>query len=185
MLLRNRFYLEWLIFNPIGFTLGSLHGATNGGFVTMVIPGLVGLVLGDLIFGAMFGFVQYLVFRRTGFLPASPWWIIASSIGFTLGARTGSLLTFRIVQDWMLAGVVFGIFMGTSLGLTTAFVLFRQFSPIQLLIWLGTCILAWIAGESIAFASDFSLLTVPLVALAIAGITGLGLMYLQPRLQAG
>lgn len=181
---RNRFYLEWLTFNPIGFTLGSLHGATNGGFVTTVIPGLVGLVLGDILFGAMFGFAQYLVFRRTGFLPASLWWIAANSIGFTLGARLGSLLTFRIVQDWMLAGIVFGIFMGTSVGLATAFVLFRKFSPASLLTWLGTCIPAWIAGESIAFASDFALVTVPLVALAIAGVTGLGLIYLQPRLPA-
>lgn len=181
---KNRFYLEWLVLNPIGFTLGSLHGATNGGFVTMVIPGMIGLVLGDLVFGAMFGFVQYLVFRRTGFLPASIWWIAASSIGFTVGARLGSFLTFRIVQDWMQAGVVFGVFMGTSVGLATTFVLFRKFSPSRVLIWLGTCILAWIAGESIAFVAHFSLRTVPLVALAIAGITGLGLIYLQPRLAA-
>lgn len=185
MSLRNRFYLEWLILNPIGFALGSVHGATNTGFVPMVIPGLFGLVLGDLIFGAMFGFIQYLVFRRTGFLPASIWWIVASSIGFTFGARTGALLTFRITEEWVLAGVVFGVIMGGSLGLATALVLFRQFSPVQLLIWLGTSILAWTAGESIAFASHFTLITVPLVALAIAGITGLGLIYLQPRLQAG
>lgn len=182
---RNRFYLEWLILNPIGFTLGSLHGATNTGFVPKVIPGLVGLALGDLIFGAMFGLAQYLVFRRTRFLPASLGWIVASSIGFTLGARTGALLTFRITEEWFLAGVIFGVIMGASLGLATALVLFRQFSPVQLLIWLGTCIPAWIAGESIAFASHFTLVTVPLVALAIAGITGLGLMYLQPRLTAG
>lgn len=185
MSIRNRFYLEWLLFNPIGFILGSLHGATNTGFVTKVIPGLFGLVLGDLIFGAMFGFAQYLVFRRTRFLPASIWWIVASSIGFTFGARMGALLTFRITEEWFLAGVIFGVIMGTSVGLATALVLFRQFSPVQLLIWLGTCILAWIAGESIAFAAHFSLITVPLVALAIAGITGLGLIYLQPRLQAG
>lgn len=184
MSLRNRFYLEWLIFNPIGFTLGSLHGATNGGLVTMVIPGMIGLVLGDLIFGAMFGFAQYIVFRRTRFLPASIWWIVASSIGFTFGARIGALLTFRITEEWFLAGVIFGVIMGASLGLATAFVLFRQFSPVQLLIWLGTCILAWIAGESIAFASHFTLVTVPLVALAVAGMTGLGLIHLQPRLTA-
>lgn len=176
---RNRFLLEWLILNPIGFTLGSLHGATNGGFVTMVIPGMIGLVLGDLVFGAMFGFVQYLVFRRTGFMPATIWWIVASSIGFTVGARLGSLLTFRIVQDWTLAGVVFGVFMGTSIGLATTFVLFPEFTPSRVLAWLGTCILAWIAGESIAFAAHFSLQTVPLVALAIAGITGLGLIYFR------
>jgi hypothetical protein len=137
----------------------------------MVIPGLAGLVLGDLIFGAMFGFAQYLAFRRTGFLPVSLWWITTNSIGFTLGARLGSLLTFRIVQDLMLAGIVFGIFMGTSVGLATAFVLFRKFTPGHFFIWLGTCIPAWIAGESIAFASDFALITVPLVVCMISNLT--------------
>lgn len=176
---KHRFFLEWLVFNPIGFTMGSLHGATNDGFVSKVIPGLIGLVLGDLVFGAMFGFAQYLVFRRTGFLPASIWWIAASSIGFTVGARTGALLTFRLTEEWMPAGIVFGIFMGTSIGLATTFVLFRQFNPSLLLTWLGTCILAWIVGESIAFASHFALITVPLLALAIAGITGLGLILIR------
>jgi hypothetical protein len=181
---RNRFYLEWIIFNPIGFTLGSLHGATSSGLIPMLIPGLFGLVLGDLIFGAMFGFAQYLVFRRTGFLPASIWWIIANSVGFTLGARIGALLTFRFTEEWVLAGIIFGVFMGTSVGLATAFALFQKFIPGHFIIWLGTSILAWIAGESIAFASHFSLITVPLVALAIASLTGLGLIHLQPRLQA-
>jgi hypothetical protein len=181
---RNRFYLEWIISNPIGFTLGSLLGATSSGFVPMLIPGLFGLMLGDLIFGAMFGFAQYLVFRRTGFLPVSIWWIIANSVGFTLGARIGALLTFRFTDEWSLAGIIFGVIMGTSVGLATAFALFQKLTPGHFFVWLGTSILAWIAGESIAFAANFSLITVPLVALAIASLTGLGLIHLQPRLQA-
>lgn len=178
---KHRFLLEWLALNVIGFTLGSLHGATSTGFVPMVIPGLFGLVLGDLIFGGMVGFAQYLVFQRTGFLPVSLWWVAANSLGFTLGARSGALLTFRLTQEWLLAGVVFGVIMGIFIGVATAIVLWGRFSPLRLLLWVGLCVLAWIAGESIAFASYFTLKTVPLVALAIAGITGLGLMYLPPH----
>ncbi|GAB4458526.1 MAG: hypothetical protein Kow0070_12330 [Anaerolineales bacterium] len=180
---RSRFFLEWLALNFLGFVLGSLHGATTTGFVPMVIPGMAGLLLGDLIFGGMVGFSQYLVFARTRFLPATLGWILTHSLGFTLGARTGALLTFRITQNWTLAGVVFGVIMGTSIALLTAFALFKKVSPVQMIIWLMTCILAWVAGESIAFASNFSLFTVPLVALAIAAITALGLSLLQPRLQ--
>jgi hypothetical protein len=181
---RNHFFLEWMLLNPIGFTLGSLYGATDHGFIPSAIPGTTGLVLGDLIFGMIVGFVQYIVFRRTGFLPASSRWIIASSLGFTLGARIGALLTFRITDEWVLAGIVFGAFMGGCIGLATAFALFRNITPKYSLSWLATCTLAWITGESIAFATSFSLLSVPLVALAIAGITGLGLIYLQPHLPA-
>lgn len=176
---RSRFYLEWMILNPIGFTLGSLHGATTDGFLPTFIPGYIGLVLGDLVFGGMIGFVQYLAIRRTKFLPASTGWIIANSIGFTLGARTGALLTFRIAEDWVLAGITFGVFMGAGIGLVTSLVLFRNIAPKPLLTWLAISILAWVMGESIAFAAHFSMAAVPLVALAIAGITGLGLIYLQ------
>jgi hypothetical protein len=177
--LRSRFFLEWLALNPIGFVLGSLHGATSTGFVPMAIPGMVGLVLGDLIFGGAVGFAQYLVFNRTRFLPATIGWILTHSLGFTLGARSGALFTFRITQDWNMAGVVFGVFMGASIALVTTFALFRKFSPVQLLIWLVTCILAWVAGESIAFASNFSPLTVPLVALVIAAISGTGILFMR------
>jgi hypothetical protein len=170
--------------NVIGFSLGSLHGATTDGFIPTIIPGMLGLVIGDLVFGGMIGFVQYIALIRTRFLPVTSAWILATSLGFTLGARSGALLTFRITHDWTPAGILFGVFMGASIGLVTAFVLFRKFSLPHLLIWLATCTLAWIAGESVAFAAYFSLRTVPLVALAIAIITGLGLLLLQPRLQA-
>lgn len=181
MLSNYRFLLEWLVLNAIGFVLGSLHGATSTGFVPMMIPGIFGLILGDLLFGGMVGFAQYLAFQRTGFLPVSLWWVAANSLGFTLGARSGFLLTFHLTQEWVYAGVIFGVIMGTCIGLATAIVLFRRLFPLRLFFWVGFCVLAWIAGESIAFASYFTLKTIPLVALAIAGITGLGLMYLHPH----
>jgi len=180
---RIHFLLQWILLNPIGFMLGSLHGATDNGFIPSVIPGYVGLILGDLIFGGMVGFVQYIVFKRNEFLQISNLWIIANSLGFTFGARTGAFLTFRITDNWMFAGIIFGIFMGGSIGLFTSFVLYKQLSHRRLFIWIVTSMAAWVAGEWIAFASLFTLETVPLVALAIAGITGLGLVYIQSQPQ--
>lgn len=181
---RSRFFIEWLVLNVIGFTLGSLHGATTDGFIPSIIPGMIGVILGDLVFGGMIGFVQYLALSRTPLLSVTSAWILATSLGFTLGARSGAFFTFRITQDWTLAGVVFGVFMGASVGLVTAFALFRKLpSARHILIWVGICILAWIIGESIAFAAHFSLRTVPLVALAIAVITGVGMLLLQSHLQ--
>jgi len=180
---KNRFFLIWLLLNPTGFTLGNLFGATDYGLIPSLIPGLAGLILGDLVFGGIVGFVQYLVFRVTKYLPASSLWIIATSLGFTLGARTGSLLTYRITQDWTLAGIIFGVFMGGIIGLVTALTLYKQFSLNRILVWIITSVTAWVAGEWIAFASLFSLKTIPLVAVAIAGITGLGLIYIQSQPQ--
>jgi hypothetical protein len=176
------FYLVWLVMNVIGFVLGSLHGATTDGFIPTVVPGMTGLVMGDLVFGGMVGASQYFALYRTRFLPVTAGWILATALGFTLGARGGSLFTFRLTQDWTLAGILFGVFMGSSIGLTTALLLFRKISPLYLLTWFGVCVAAWVAGESIAFSVQFSMYYVPLVALTIAGITGLGLMILHPHL---
>ena len=178
---RNRqFYLYWLLVNPIGFTLGSLHGATDEGFIPTAIPGAIGLILGDLVFGAMIGLAQWIVFRLVALLPASIWWTFTTSIGFMLGARIGAALTFRITDNWWLAGIVFGIFMGGSIGLATAVIMPKPISLKRTIQWVIISILAWVAGESIAFASFFSQKTVPIVAGAIAAVTGLGLINLYP-----
>ncbi len=180
---QKRFFAGWMILNPLGFTLGSWLGATTNGLIPLLIPGTIGIILGDLVFGAVIGLAQYLVIQRTKYLlTIMAWWVIASSIGFTLGARIGSNLTYRITQDWVLAGITFGIFMGGSLGIATAFTLFKTTSRAQIVAWLIVSITAWVIGESIAFAFTFSLKAVPLVALAIAAITGLGLIYLRSQI---
>lgn len=181
---KKRFYLEWMILNPMGFTLGSLHGATDHGFVPSAIPGYGGLILGDLVFGIMVGFAQYVSFRRAGLPISSIKWIAANAIGFTLGARAGALLTFRLTDVWLTAGIIFGVFMGGSIGLATAFTFYKYLSPGRLFAWLAACISAWIIGEGIAFASLFSIRTAPLVGLVIAGITGLALLLIHPFPQA-
>lgn len=176
-----KFFFSWIIVNPIGFMLGSLLGASNNGLIPILIPGLIGLMIGDLIFGAILGLTQWFVLRRTRALAVSNWWIIASSFGFMLGARLGNLLTHHLVNDWLPPSVIFGIFMGGSIGLATIWPLSQIIAWPRLFGWLAVSLPAWILGEGIAFASDFAHHTVPLIALIISGLTGLELL----RLQAG
>ena len=144
-----------------------------------LIPGDLGLVVGDLVYGALIGFFQWLVLRNHKGLTVSIWWVVLAGVGFTAGARFGALLTHRIVSEWFLAGIVFGCFMGGSVGLTTALGLGNSFSFFRFSVWLITSILGWVAGESLAFASNFSAAAVPWVAVAIGGITGLGLLWIR------
>jgi hypothetical protein len=173
-----RFYVFWLLANAIGFIAGSYLGATNNGLIPVAISGYPGLILGDLIFGATFGLAQWLVFRLTGFMRISSWWIGLTSLGFMLGARSGSLLTYRVIDLHALLqpSLVFGIFMGGSIGLTTVLVLHRIIAWKYLVWWLSVSALAWVLGESIAFDSNFLHETVPQVALTISSVTGLELM---------
>jgi len=176
-----KFYFSWIIVNPIGFVLGSLLGASNNGLVPALIPGMIGLMLGDLTFGAILGLTQWLVLRRTRALAVSIWWVIASSFGFMLGARSGNLLTPLLVNEWLAPSVVFGIFMGGSIGLATIWPLSQLIAWPRLLGWIVVSVPAWILGEGIAFASDFAHYSVPLVALIISGLTGLELLHLQAK----
>ena len=181
MIKNGQFYLAWIIINPIGFLIGSVLGASSNGLVPILIPGMIGLLLGDLVFGATFGLVQWLVLRRTHSLAVSTQWIVASSVGFMLGARSGSLLTHHLANDWLPASVVFGLFMGGSVGLATILPLSQIIAWPRLFGWFAVSLPAWVLGEGIAFAADFAHATVPLVALAISCLTGLELLRLQAR----
>lgn len=173
------FYFKWIISNLIGFITGSTLGATGVGLLPALVPGDLGLVVGDLVYGSMIGFFQWLVLRNHKGLAVSIWWLVLVGVGFTVGARFGALLTHRIVSEWFLAGIVFGCFMGGSIGLTTALGFRNSLSFSRFSVWLITSVLAWVAGESIAFASNFSQAAVPWVAVAIGGITGLGLLRIR------
>jgi hypothetical protein len=172
------FYLKWIICNLIGFWAGSTLGATGVGLIPALFPGNFGLLVGDLIFGSMIGFFQWLVLRNHQGLTVSSWWFVLVGVGFTVGARFGALLTHRIVNEWFLAGIVFGCFMGGSIGLTTTLGFREKISWSRFSVWLITSILAWVAGESIAFASNFSAAAVPWVAVAISSINGIGLIWM-------
>lgn len=179
------FYLKWIITNVIGFMGGHYLGATGAGFIPGVLPGNTGLVIGDLIYGATIGFFQWLVLKNHKGLVVSIWWFALVGVGFMLGARVGALLTYRIVNEWILAGIVFGCFMGGSIGLATALGFRNTIPVVRLLIWTATSVFAWVVGESIAFASNFSHTTVPWVALAIGGITGVGVIWMRSAVSEG
>jgi len=175
------FFLFWIVANLIGFILGSYLGATNDGLITSAVTGIPGLMLGDLIFGAMIGLCQWLVFRFTKFMKVNPWWIVLTSLGFLCGARIGSVLTYRLVtlHEWLEPSLIFGIFMGGSIGVATCMVLRRSYGWKQAFWWVGISVLAWIFGEGVAFNAYFSQNSVPIVALIISGLTGLELVRFQ------
>ncbi|MEP7136528.1 MAG: hypothetical protein ABI904_16485 [Chloroflexota bacterium] len=172
------FYLKWIAFNLIGFICGSYLGATDDGLISTFIPGVAGMVAGDLVFGSIIGFSQWLVLKSRSRLTISVGWIALTGIGFTLGARLGALLTYRIVDEWWQAGIVFGCFMGGSIGLATALELRKALSFSRFTVWMITSISAWVIGESIAFDAGFAQAGVPWVAAVIGVVTGLGLLWL-------
>lgn len=173
----------WVFANIIGFVLGSYFGATSAGLIPGLWPGIAGRILGDLIFGAVIGLFQWLAMRRyTGFR-APAVWILLTSLGFTFGARAGSLLTYRIATEWLAPSLVFGVFMGGSTGGAVLPILWRQLSAGRMCVWLFVSVLAWIIGETIAFSTQFSQATVPHVAVAISIVTGMYLLWLTLRPQ--
>ena len=165
--------------NLIGFMLGSILGATNNGVIPKMVPGILGLLIGDLIFGATIGLAQWIALRQSSSLVVTNWWIIATSFGFMLGARSGALFTYHLVSEWLPPSVIFGVFMGSSIGLATVWPLSRIIAWPRVFGWIFISVPAWVLGEGIAFAADFSQTAVPLVALAISGMTGLEVLLLQ------
>ena len=175
------FYSFWIAANAIGFVAGSRLGATNDGLAPTTFAGYPGLILGDLIFGASIGLSQWLVIRLTRFMKITPWWVLLTSVGFMLGARSGSLLTYRLefLHEWLEPSFIFGIFMGGSIGLATWFAFHRVIPWKRLPWWLFVSMLAWVFGESVAFDANFVQDTVPQVAVMISAITGLELLRLR------
>ncbi|MEZ4669343.1 MAG: hypothetical protein R3E39_15670 [Anaerolineae bacterium] len=176
-----RFLLEWVILNIIGYMIGSLLGATDNG----VLPNLLGHTLpakvaGDVAYGAAFGLAQAVVFWR--YFPHSRgrlWlWVAASVIGFTLGARFGARFAPIIISVSPWVGILFGVIVGGCLG-GVQWGAMRWLGVLKTdnaFWWIPASIVAWVVGETIAFGSNFSQMTVPLVALGIALVTGVSLI---------
>lgn len=167
----------------VGFVSGSLLGATSVGWIPKLIPGMAGIVLGDLVFGLVIGLCQWLALKRFQGFRVSAWWIVLLGLGFTFGARTGSLLTYRIANAWLAPSLVFGVFMGGSTGVAVVPLLWKWVTGKHLLVWVLVSITAWILGETIAFSTGFTQATVPYVAMVIATLKGLCLIWLgcSPR----
>lgn len=180
------FPVPWALMNVIGLLIGSLLGATDDGLITRLLgTGVLVLVLGDLVFGACFGIAQWLVLQH--FSPKSRarllWWIPATMIGFMVGARLGGRFAPLAGDNNVIIGIAFGLLMGVSLGIVQwmAMQYSGMFRTARKGSWIPVSIVAWVLGESIAFQFDFQLIGVPFVALAIALVSGIALLWwVQP-----
>lgn len=162
-----------------GFLVGSLLGATDGGWISSLFSGplvRVGLIAGDLVFGACIGLAQWLVLRALHWRGLSAWWIALTAVGFLVGARLGPIVSFRLASETAALAVVFGIVMGGAQGVATWWLVRRLTA--RSVIWILVMTVAWIAGELIAFHLDFSHWGVPMVGAAIAAVTGVYLFAL-------
>lgn len=183
----QQFWVYWVIANVVGFLIGSFLGATDGGVVSQIMgAGIVAHVIGDLVFGFCFGLAQWFVLLH--FYPESRaklwWWIPASMVGFSIGARLGARIAPLAGENQLAVGFLFGIVMGTSLGIVVwaAIQFGGALKTAKPYLWIPTTIVAWVLGETIAFQFRFSLASVPLTALAIAFVSGIALLWwIRPR----
>lgn len=162
-----------------GFLVGSLLGATDGGWISSLFSGplaRVGLIAGDLVFGACIGLAQWLVLRALHWRGLSAWWIALTAVGFLVGARLGPIISFRLASETAALAVVFGIVMGGAQGVATWWLVRRLTA--RSVVWILVMTVAWIVGELIAFHLDFSHWGVPMVGAAIAAVTGVYLFAL-------
>ena len=175
-------FARWLMANVVGFVVGSLLGASNDGLIVATLPRLPGLILGDLVFGAAIGASQWLALRDSRSRSVPPQWILATSVGFAVGARSGTRLAAGLLAVVPVPlSTAFGIFVGASVGLATAWVLRDRLRPVLAFAWVALNALAWVLGEGIAFSHGFSQWSMGLVSLAIASVTWLGFELLHVR----
>ncbi|MEQ1907977.1 MAG: hypothetical protein ABMA15_04095 [Vicinamibacterales bacterium] len=169
-------FARWLVANVLGFVVGSLLGASNDGLIVAMLPRRPALILGDLVFGAAIGAAQWLALRDSGSRSIPPRWILATSVGFVVGARSGTRLASELVAVVPLPlSAAFGICVGASIGLATAWVMRDRLKPSLAFMWVALNVLAWVVGEGIAFSAGFSQAFVAFLALAIASVTWIGL----------
>lgn len=175
---QSNLFLRWLVANLIGFVAGSLLGAANDGVLVSLLPGRAGVLLGDLVFGTAIGGLQWLALHLSPSraLPAA--WVLSTALGFALGARTGARVA-PIIADATLIPVsaAFGACMGVCLGLSTMLAFGQPLRIATAAVWLAANVVAWIAGESIAFTLGFSQAGVSLVATVIASVSWFGLQF--------
>lgn len=168
------FLIKWLGANAVGFTIGSLLGASSGGWIPAQFSGpltTAGLILGDLVFGACIGLAQWLVLQSTSWRGLSASWVILTALGFTVGARVGPVIAPRVSTDPNSLAISFGIVMGLAQGVAT-WVLARTRIR-SAWTWPVMMALAWSLGELIAFRHHFSQWAVPWVGLAVASVMAL------------
>ena len=172
--------MRWMLANALGIVVGSLLGASNDGLVVSMLPRRPALILGDLVFGAAIGAAQWAALRASHSRSVPLQWILATSVGFTVGARSGARFAPGLVAVVPLPlSTAFGLCMGASVGLATAWVLRDRLTPAHASAWVGVNALAWILGEGIAFSAGFSQSAVVFLALPIASLTWVGLEFVH------
>lgn len=183
----RRFIVEWVILNIAGFVVGSLLGATDYSLVDSLLDDSLGArMVGDVIFGGSIGLAQYVVLRRhfPESRPRLRWWIAASAVGFTLGARLGARFAPMLATQEFVLSIVFGIILGGCVG-AAEWVAMQALGTLKAerpIVWIPTCVVAWIGAEIIEFGFDFNQLAMPLIALCIALVTGVSLVvWVRPR----
>lgn len=175
-------FLRWLVANVIGFVIGSLLGATNDGLLLGAIPGRAGVLLGDLVFGMAIGALQWLALRQAPSRALPSAWVLATSVGFALGARAGARFAPGVADATLIpVSTAFGACMGVSIGLATTLVFGHSIRVGTAAVWVATNAVAWIAGEAIAFSLGFTQAGVSLIAVVIATAGWFGLRFVHAR----
>ncbi len=182
------FLIEWVLLNLVGFIIGFWLGATNDNVITRLLgQSFPILVLADMVNAATFGLAQYFVLHRH-FPESRPnliWWIPTSAVGFTIGARFAVRFTGFFTLQILPFGLVFGIIIGTALGLVH-WAAIRRFGMLQAArpeAWIVVSIVAWSASEYLySLLGGGGIGIMPWFALLFSLITGVSLiLWVRPR----
>lgn len=158
----------WIILHVIAFPVGTaLRGSDPNS--------LVGNALFGLTFGAVQAIVLVITARMT--LATASIWSAASSLCFTIGTRLASRVSLTFTSETALVALIYGFVVGTLIG-SLQVILLRPHTP-RFLLWWAVSTIAWMAGESVAFGTQFVNEGIPFVGLAIGVVSGLGL-YILP-----
>ena len=116
----SRFLLQWMLASILGFGVG----AAMGNVVTDLIF--------TALFGAVGGFMQWLVLRRR--IAGAGWWVLASTLGFAIApivAITGLMAVSQIMSldgNPMAAPILLGVLSGVLSAIFPWLILRRQFA---------------------------------------------------------
>jgi hypothetical protein len=114
----SRFLLQWMLASILGFGVG----AAMGNAVTDLIF--------TALFGAVGGFMQWLVLRRR--IAGAGWWVLASTLGFAIAPIAAIAGVMAIAQVMSLDGnpmaspILLGVLFGVVSGILPWLVLRRQ-----------------------------------------------------------
>jgi hypothetical protein len=184
----RRFWLRWVLFTILGYSVGYLAG-----FVLGFLLGNVTLGVG---IGAGVGFMQWVATRR--FIKLSVWWVVANILGLTaclgLYAVVHNIWGYPFhlgwpsgVLGWVLAFLVGGILIGLWQHLILRNYVYRSGW------WVLVCAVGWaLSVFGLAIPPDMSLRNLPFLVLilrnamlapAVAGVilgtlTGISILYL-------